>query len=68
MALAVEKKVERLVASSEAAGRTVARVIVEGNKIELVYDKGQDDKDAFDLVDFAKNETRTAQIRLPQKG
>jgi hypothetical protein len=54
MALAVEQKVERLVAASEAAGRTVVRVIVEGNKIELVYDKGQDDRDAFDLIDFGK--------------
>ncbi len=54
MALAVEQKVERLVAASEAAGRKVVRVIVEGNKIELVYDKGQDDKDAFDLIDFGK--------------
>lgn len=34
-----EQKVERLVAASEAAGRKVVRVVVEGNKIELVYDK-----------------------------
>ena len=53
MALAVEAKVERLVKASEAAGRKVVRVIVEGNKIELVYDKGQDDKDAFDLIDVS---------------
>lgn len=52
--ITTEERIVRLVKASEAAGRTVYRVIVEGKRVELVYTKDQGDRDDFDMVDYGK--------------
>ena len=43
----------RLAERMQAAGRKVARVIVEGERVEVVLDTGER-RDSFDDVDFGR--------------
>ena len=51
--LAPETRALRLVERMQAAGRTVARVIVEGERVEVVLDTGdRETGHPFDLADM----------------
>lgn len=51
MGAAVEKRVERLLEMAQARGMVVERVLIEGQKIEVIYATGARRDDA-DLIDW----------------
>lgn len=51
MAVAVEKRVEKLLEMAQARGMVVERVLIEGQRIEVIYSTGQRRDDA-DLIDW----------------
>ena len=52
--LAPETRALRLVERMQAAGRKVARVIVEGERVEVVLETGEKPAASFDDVDFSR--------------
>ena len=49
-----EARALRLVERMQAAGRKVVRVIVEGERVEVVLDTGEKTAAGFDDVDFGR--------------
>ena len=51
-----EAKIARFIRGCESAGKTVRRVIVEGNRVEVITaeDQGTEEHTEFDLIDFRR--------------
>ncbi|CUJ88717.1 hypothetical protein PH7735_00968 [Shimia thalassica] len=52
----LEQRALSLLNTFESAGKTVSRVSVEGNRIEIVLSKGED-ADEFDRIDMRHGKT-----------